>query len=105
MDEKKRINFLVTEAAKKFNSEAELARHLGDNRMNVNHWKNGTRTCPPEQQIIMGALIGIGADQVMRDFILEKHHGTEKGQKLLDAFSQKITKVMERCAAEMRPLQ
>lgn len=85
-----RIISLIEDAAKQAGNESKLAALIEDTRHHVNAWKQGKRVCPIEAQVLMGAIAGRDAEEVLREAVIEKHEGTPKGEKLLRALGKQV---------------
>lgn len=75
--------FLIDAASQRLGNDAKLAAALGQNRSKVSDWRKGRQPCPPEMQALMAAAAGFNPEQVAIRALVEKHEGTELGDKLL----------------------
>ena len=80
-----RLVTLINEAAGIAGSEAALGRIIKTTRHHVNAWKQGTRTCPLEMQVLMAQIAGKCSNETLVSGLLEKNSGTDIGQELKQA--------------------
>lgn len=83
-----RLVTLINEAAEKAGNEAALGRIIGATRHHVNAWKQGTRTCPLEMQVLMAQIAGRCSNEALVSGLLEKNNGTDKGRELKQALGR-----------------
>ena len=83
-----RLVTLINEAAGIAGSEAGLGRLIGATRHHVNAWKQGTRTCPLEMQVLMAKIAGKCSNEALVSGLLERNSSTEKSQELKQALGR-----------------
>ncbi|HJS09446.1 MAG TPA: hypothetical protein VJ809_17385 [Pirellulales bacterium] len=75
--------FLIDAAKKIAGSDAEVARRIGQPRQRINDWRKGNQPCPPEHQALLAAVAGFDPTTTVLRAIVEKHEGTELGDRLM----------------------
>jgi len=89
------LSTLIDKAAEAAGSDYKLAQLLGVPRQMVSDWRNGRRTCTPEDQALIAAVAGLDAEEVLIRAILEKHAGKPKGEKLMQALGNGLRRIGE----------
>lgn len=90
-----RLRALLDAAQQKAGSDYKVAQLLGVPRQNVSDWRNGRRTCTPEDQALLAAIAGMDPEETLVRAVLEKHANTPKGEKLLSALGNASRRIGE----------
>lgn len=69
-------------------NHAKLAEQIGVPFQHVSNWKNGKRTCTPEDRALLAHAAGLDPTPFLVDAMVEKHEGTKKGEVLKRALGK-----------------
>jgi transcriptional regulator with XRE-family HTH domain len=83
-----RIAKLINAAAQLYPSENQLAQAIGYTRSELSQWKLGKRACPVEAQVLLAAVAGLDAEEVLAYALIERNADTARGEKLLTALGK-----------------
>jgi len=84
------LDQLIKLASEKAGSDYKLAKMLDVSRGNVGDWKNGRRTCPAADQVLMAQIAGLEPEQWLARAVVSQYEGTSKGDKLMRALGKTL---------------
>lgn len=88
MEHLQQLIFLIDAASKIAGSDSKLAAAIGQHRSKVSDWRKGRQACPPEMQALMAHMAGFDAQKIALRALVEKHEGSELGDKLMRALGK-----------------
>ncbi len=77
------LNLLIDQAKAIAGSDYKLAKLSGHTPQQISDWRHGRKPCPPEDQVLIGAVAGLAPEPILARAIVEKHEGTAKGDRLM----------------------
>lgn len=83
MKDLEQLNELINRAKAIAGSDYKLAKLMGVPAQHISNWRHGSRNCSPEDVAILAGVAGLDAVSWHIRAVLEKHAGTEKGDRLL----------------------
>lgn len=84
------LNLLIEKAALIAGSEYKVAKQLGIPQSHVWGWKNGTRTCAPEDRALLADIAGVDPYPEVIEAMIERWEGKPKGERLKEALLSRI---------------
>lgn len=81
---------LLDEAREKSGSDQKTANALGISRTVISSWRNGHRTCSPEDVAQIAAVAGLEPEKWLIRAVIAKHEGTPKGDRLMKALGKSL---------------
>ncbi len=84
------LNELIDRASSIAGSDYKLAQALKIPRGHVSQWRHGKRTATPEDQAQLAGLAGLDAQAWLVRATLQKHEGTEKGDRLMKVLGKAL---------------
>lgn len=88
MKELQTLNELIDKASSIAGSDGKLAKVLNVPPQHVSNWRHGLRNCSPEDVALMASLAGLNAEAWLIRAVVEKHQGTAKGDRLMQALGK-----------------
>lgn len=79
---------LLAAATKAVGSEYKVAKLMGKPQSHISEWKNGKRSCSPEDRAELAAIAGISPAHELLMAVLEKYEGTPRGDRLKEALTK-----------------
>lgn len=104
---------LIDKACEKTGSDYKTAKSLGVQRQVVSDWRAGRRNPQPEDLAMLASIAGMDPAAWLVRGVLEKHAGTQKGERLAIALGKASVAIgaaiagvsasaMERCSDVLR---
>lgn len=88
MKELQTLNELIDKASAIAGRDGKLAKVLNVPPQHVSNWRHGLRTCSPEDVAVMASVAGLDAEAWLIRAVIEKHKGTAKGDRLIQALGK-----------------
>ena len=79
---------LLDRAKSHAGSDYKVAQLLGVQRQVLSDWRNGRKTCTPEDQALLAAVAGLDPEEALIRAVITKHANTAKGERLLTALGK-----------------
>lgn len=84
------LSQLLDQASKVAGNDSRLAAMLEVPRQHVNHWRNGLRSCSPEDVAQLADIAGMDGEKWLIRATLAKHEGTAKGDRLMKVLGKAL---------------
>lgn len=84
------LSQLLDQASKVAGNDSRLAAMLEVPRQHVNHWRNGLRSCSPEDVAQIADIAGMDGVKWLIRATLAKHEGTAKGDRLMKVLGKAL---------------
>jgi hypothetical protein len=81
---------LIEQASSAAGSDYRLAQLLEVPRQNLSAWKNGRKSCPVGDVVLMAEIAGLPAEEWAARAVVAQYEGTSKGDKLFRALGKAL---------------
>lgn len=83
MEHLQQLNELIDRAKAIAGSDYALSKSIGVSRQRISNWRHGHVPCPVEDQALIAAAAGLDPTEFLVRAVVQKHEGTEKGDRLM----------------------
>lgn len=84
------LNQLIDQASAAAGNDRKLTKALGVGPASVYQWRNGLKSCPVADQVLMAELAGLKGEEWAARAIVAQYEGTAKGDMLYRALRKSL---------------
>lgn len=81
---------LITKASEAAGNDRKLTQALGVGHASIYQWKNGLKSCPVADQVLMAEIAGLKGEEWAARAIVAQYEGTAKGDMLYRALRKSL---------------